>query len=1088
MSSHISKLYLFSKDTDAPDVIKGFKYQELKTLEVWLFNKVNSIDEHIYCDYEEDIFQRNLQDFKSTFKQLKLYSSKNFSFSSIEIKKTIAHFFMLFVKDEYLLDDPLFIFETNTSIAESRGNNDADLLRVWAENQEALSDELLTKCIIKLKSIIDVYVSEQHSSLTKDGNTQEPDIALEVYNTLPQETWEHFAKSIRWIFKGISSEKAIEVSISNSLELISHLPFPLTQDDFSKVFDRLRGLVGDKSMADDPEDRLLTNELLDHELLNLSDKDDSVYSQSFELWKNVQEIKNFTIGEFYQILFAAKHCRRNSYLKHHTPIWLNLLNQYALCPDILIKVRREAIYEIVWLTFRPPFVQAPISRIEDIEKLISNYFSDFQEYEDIASIEDTFNLLSVTIVCQASKLIDLDEVQVTEWQKQFDEFIIACKAKAPDKNAYCNLLEIEGFSTLKKSLKQNSKVSINKALGVFEEIIRELPNAPFYPVSHLGQRIDKVLDISVQYGIEEETDALEEFSEKLLPFVQSREGNFSAAKRYTEKGIKHLESSNPKGLLKALDYLHKAKVLYQDQATNEGFILALINISQLYSSIGMNLAAKYYSLIGIWFCSNTEDPKLYKRISDFYALLTHIDFKQGAWFNALLDFEEYIFFRNELDPAEFNPEIDELLRNTLLEVSFIMAILPSFSTPLKQFIDGEKLRMDDFYNEFLEGIVNYIEEEQKKVVLTDLVANKLDNPPVNDIGSIRTISWKALDSVWHIEFTNDYITNSVGEEFASLFQIIQADLALSGFDFFFIRNSIRIKINVVDKPKAPVQLPSPSEYIWDIFIPVLESKEPDDKKIHYAALTISIREILNCISLLPENKFLEEFDSQLKKGLLDKTLIVNTYQKVYKDAFDEEKFNISNRSYFSPELIEFDNKQFEALALKNDLSNTYDNSQTLKNIEGRFKNCLKVIHLTLKRLVKDREFNDQVDQFKKEGWLDWQIVLALYDELVTLKANNLLRQNGKSYSNENDRFDDYEKLVHIVREKDECETYVEIPLNEIIGKRLLFHMQQVPILVLLSYGLENKSRFPVTSAIRDLLIKRFKFSEDEVKEYLPFRN
>ena len=60
-AGHISKLHLFAKDTDAPDVIKGFKYQELKTLEVWLYNKVHGIDEKIYFDFEDDIFQRKLK-------------------------------------------------------------------------------------------------------------------------------------------------------------------------------------------------------------------------------------------------------------------------------------------------------------------------------------------------------------------------------------------------------------------------------------------------------------------------------------------------------------------------------------------------------------------------------------------------------------------------------------------------------------------------------------------------------------------------------------------------------------------------------------------------------------------------------------------------------------------------------------------------------------------------------------------------------------------------------------------------------------------------------------------------------------------
>lgn len=332
---HISKLYLFAKDTDAPHVIKGFKYQELKTLEVWLSNKVHGIDERIYCDFEEDIFQRDLKEFKSTFKQLKLYSSKNFSFSSQEIKKSIVHFFMLFVKGEYLLDEPLFIFETNTSIAIKKGDNDAELLEEWSNNQDDIPDILLQQCVDKLKSIVDEYIADQYSALRKDDNQHDLVIAKDTYEGLPQETWEQFTKSIKWIFGGISSEEAIDISIQSSMTLISQLPFPISQNDYTKVFDRLRGIVGDKSMEGSPENRFLTNELLDNQLLNLGDKDDKVYVQSFELWKDVSEISYFNIGEFYQVLFAAKHCRRNKYLESHSTIWINLLSKYTTNPDTI---------------------------------------------------------------------------------------------------------------------------------------------------------------------------------------------------------------------------------------------------------------------------------------------------------------------------------------------------------------------------------------------------------------------------------------------------------------------------------------------------------------------------------------------------------------------------------------------------------------------------------------------------------------------------------------------------------------------------------------------------------------------------------
>lgn len=51
----ITKIFLFSKDTDATATEQEFQYQKLKTLKTWLENRTNEIVDVIYCDYEEDI-------------------------------------------------------------------------------------------------------------------------------------------------------------------------------------------------------------------------------------------------------------------------------------------------------------------------------------------------------------------------------------------------------------------------------------------------------------------------------------------------------------------------------------------------------------------------------------------------------------------------------------------------------------------------------------------------------------------------------------------------------------------------------------------------------------------------------------------------------------------------------------------------------------------------------------------------------------------------------------------------------------------------------------------------------------------------
>lgn len=740
------------------------------------------------------------------------------------------------------------------------------------------------------------------------------------------------------------------------------------------------------------------------------------------------------------------------------------------------------------MTLRPTVTQPIQNSLEGLEDLVLEYFSDFEKYDDKFSVEDTLNLMVVIGTSQKFGLINIVEDQIKEWFVRFEELIKNLKANIIDKNTYCHFLELEGFFYLNKNSFGYGEKNLDLALVVLEEIIVELPNAALYPVSQLGKRIDGIVDLFMQFDLNGEMLPLEDYSEKLLPHIKEREGGFSAAKRYTERGVKLLHSKNPKGILKALDFFHKAKDLYFNEATYEGFVLAVMGISQLYSAIGMNLAAKYYSLLAIWFCIQNGDSQLYKRISDSHALLMHADFKQGSWMSALLDFENYISTRTELDPKEFNPLTDELLGKTLSEGIFIFALTPLVSNQLTGFIDYEKNRMGHLYPEFLKEGVEFIEKEQSEVGLSELVARKLENPPINDIGKIRTISWKAFGSIWNIEFENDFIHNSVGEEFSSLIQIIQSDISLSGIDLHLTRGIIKIQIELVNKPKGSEQLPSNSEYLWKVYLSVLNSKEPADKNMHYAAITVSFQMILNELSVLPNEKFNELFLSLFDKGLSNKALTINAYQRAFRDIYSEERFNVSMRNKFNSEVLEIDQQESTLFTLKKKESPLYEHEKSMENIKGRYTNCLKTIYLTLKRLNNSIEFNTEIDRLKVDGWLDWQIVLALSNNIIDLKAKNLLRQNGKSYSNDEEWLKDFQKVFQEILLKDEKETYVNIPTNEIIGKNLNFQLQHGCIHVLGSYGLENKSRFPNAQAVKELLINRFRFNEDDVLEMSPFGN
>lgn len=145
---NVNKLFLFSKNTDAFSSQRGYNYQTLKTLETWVENYLENEKDDIYCEFEEDIFQKNNYDKVLKFRQIKLYSS-NFSFSSDEIKKCISNFFMLSIKSDYNDFTKEFIFETNTKVATQYTDNDAELLKEWVDNQHNLTEEKLGRFLKK---------------------------------------------------------------------------------------------------------------------------------------------------------------------------------------------------------------------------------------------------------------------------------------------------------------------------------------------------------------------------------------------------------------------------------------------------------------------------------------------------------------------------------------------------------------------------------------------------------------------------------------------------------------------------------------------------------------------------------------------------------------------------------------------------------------------------------------------------------------------------------------------------------------------------------------------------------------------------
>lgn len=309
MSVH--KLYIFAKNRDAVAAQKGYTYQQLKTLEDWIENRIIAGEDDIYCDYEDDILARDISKGRSIFTQIKLYST-DFSFSSESVKKAIAHFFMLFVKGEYSFDQVEFRFETNVSIVgRTAKDNDAALLREWHENQGNISADLLQRIRIRVKKILDEYINERTEEL-KDVTELKSDLQLarNIYTNLKDENFDALIGSIKWQFDDEEANDAIDRILGNLQELIPRIPLPLDSDKTKIYSSLLVNEVFKRSIQDDPEKRKLTNELLDSILLNAGEREDKWYADIFPQYKGIT-VHDFYQGEFQTVINAANYCRWN---------------------------------------------------------------------------------------------------------------------------------------------------------------------------------------------------------------------------------------------------------------------------------------------------------------------------------------------------------------------------------------------------------------------------------------------------------------------------------------------------------------------------------------------------------------------------------------------------------------------------------------------------------------------------------------------------------------------------------------------------------------------------------------------------------
>ncbi len=1081
----LNKLFLFAKNTDAFASQRGYNYQTLKTLETWISNFIEGVKEDIYCEFEEDIFQKDILTQKLKFRQIKLYSS-NFSFSSEEIKKCICHFFILHIKDDYRNFSKEYVFETNSNVAQTYPGNNAEMLKEWFEHQDKLDEEKLRKYTGKVKDIVTEYIEEQKKALKDRGELNE---AVEIFDQLDGQFWEGFTKTIKWEFIGTSPDHQFSSTRENIDLMIKQLPYETAEKNPTQVFGVLLDAAFNAINKSEGQERKLSYDQLEKCLLEMGGDNDKRYSNRYDYYKTLEPLTEFRIGEFYEIIDLANYCRRKKYLLKHKEVWNQFLIYYAREKNIEPIFRRKSIYELVFLNNEFYEVdyenlalrERPNGSLLGFEEDIQYYFSDFTIFQTSIDIENANNIINVVFVASQSGQVHIEVNELKMWFVKLYRIICQKLLKVEDVSEKCSLLEQRGnFLMGINRLRENSNIEF---IQYYEEILALAEQAPLYKLSQFGDRIEKYIKMQLNIDPEDSMgiiEALEDFSEKLFPLVEKREGKIALAQSQVRRGYSYLKTSIPKNLLKALDYFHKAKDNYQQEDTIEGFVLALLNIAQLYNSIGMHFAAKNYALAAFRMSTNKE---LLKRTETSLAMLGYSDYKQGSWFNALSVYGKFINLRLETNYVKSEAEDEQ---RAIFNIAFMLYVMGRSSYQFNYLIKNYIIYLDYVGDEIILPIQSKLNEQFKsEQSYYKAIKKQIDDFPLNDFGKTRIINFYALGSLWRISFDNNHNVRSVAEEYISTIQIVLAEISLCNIDFHLLKSTIEIELTLNGTYREPEQIASNDIIKWKVYICYSDAVGIENINRHSVFNMVSLILILDNISVLPSQEFKELYWEFFEESKLDsKQTAVNLYQKIHRDVYSEKDYKSFYAESFNKEGFEIDfPNENKVMEWNSSLSSKYDQAFSLEAIKNRFNNLYKSTSITLSEIMKDEGFPEWIDNLRNQGYKDWLILMNVQNFMLNYKTRRL---EVKEFNSEEEHREHFQKSFLKYSKMDEKDCYIKFPLKAFQTKEFTDQFDISIISVLNTYGLESKLMTPNFVAVKEFLNVRFNLDKDDYSENNPF--
>ena len=798
-----------------------------------------------------------------------------------------------------------------------------------------------------------------------------------------------------------------------------------------------------------------------------------------------------TIGDFIDLKLGIRFATFREAARPDLPFWLGLIRELLSNGALSPQVRQRARYELVVASLRG------LNDMKPVDRIAREFLDESLGESEPARLQDAAALLTYVAGAAKNGVTRITPAEHTTWNADLTRRVEGLlDGDAPYRRA--SLLYTLGSLGIHPALSEDSLpeaddapldappwllasvevlpgefhlteedfVDLPSGLAAWTELARGLEEVPLFPVDSLSQQLQFLAPVLVAYP---EWPIL---IEKVDEAVARVSGQAAVAGRAQDRGMAFYGAGRQ---FEALEEFHRVKTAGWSGDTLRGALLAVLMISRIYLEIRLPQAAKAYALLAGYVAVPNGDDELADLVPRSLFQAADADYVSGAWCGAAELFECGLTATYNLVGGGLESEGPDDIDRALIHMARIAACARDVDSTLATAIHAALGGFD--LQEIAEGEVDFglpaDEDSWMSYGATDLTS-----PPFSDLGEVRCLRFSGLGTEWVLQFANDQDSAIVAERFAAAAQIMLAALAREELCIIPTRINVRIERRLPDwlGPLRSIEYsPSDEGRGWVVrLVPARIPGSADPEQIHTELLEMLAR-IFRDVSLLPEAEFSAAIERVLQRGLNHKLALARPYDELVAMFSDQQ---IDRSRFNTPwDCLDGHYPAHKDLRWQDGPGPTFSKEKADSLLKTRYRNLEHILQRVVPYLWSEETFRRTVETLRDEGWLDWHILTAISNIILTRRFNSIACRLGP---------DNARRMLERVMRSPEVEPADSVSATMFTHEAMQHHRETAMLSLLNHWRLELHQPTPDFTGIESVLRARYGYWEDDIEHTNPF--